>query len=159
MEFLLGDLRACRRPAGTLAAIFFTYDVYSFVPGRAARVALLREMARWLRPGGAVFVSARRFERAWDPLILTLQRAARRGGGEWGESHTRWIAPDGTLRRSFVRVFTDRAFRREARERGAAGRRMARQPLPAAPGRAILPLNGSARRAEPCENRVFGEMP
>jgi hypothetical protein len=29
-----------------------------------------------------------------------------KGRGEWGDSHTRWIATDGTLRRSYVRAFT-----------------------------------------------------
>jgi len=119
-EFLLDDLRTCRQPDGSLAAIFFTYDVYSFVPGRIIRIALLRKMSRWLRPDGVVFLSARRFARAYDPMILTLQRAVgpgRRRGG-WGESHTRWLAPDATMHRSFVQVFTHRAIRREVEEAG-----------------------------------------
>jgi len=118
VEFLHGDLRSCRRVAGTLGAIYFTFDVYSFVPGRPARIGMLREMRRWLRPDGIILVSARRFERAYDTLILTLQRAVRGARGAWGESHTRWISSDGGLHRSFVQVFTRRAIRREAEEAG-----------------------------------------
>ena len=53
--------------------------------------------------------------RAWDFLhrdhLLLL--APRRG-----DSHTRWIASDGTLRRSYVHVFPERALASEIAEGG-----------------------------------------
>ena len=35
-----------------------------------------------------------------------------------GSSHTRWIAADGALRRSFVRMFTEPELSREAEDGG-----------------------------------------
>lgn len=119
--FGTADLRSHDEAAGSLDAVVFTYDVYSFVPGRSDREALLARVRRWLAPGGVVFLSARRVHRWWDRIVLTLQwlrRAARGGGGAWGDSHTRWLDASGTLRRSFVHVFTDRRLDREARRAG-----------------------------------------
>jgi SAM-dependent methyltransferase len=123
VEFRLADLLSYEQPVGSLGGVYFTYDVYSFVANRADRIALLRRMARWLGPGGSVFLSARRAGRLYDVVILTLQRLVRAGRREarWGQSHTRWIAPDGSLHRSFVQFFTTSAVRREAE---AAGLRM-----------------------------------
>ena len=47
-----------------------------------------------------------------------MLRWLRRPADEWGASHTRYIAPDGTLHRAFVRYFTPAALRREARRAG-----------------------------------------
>ena len=119
--FGIADLRFHDEIAGSLSAVVFTYDVYSFVPGLGDREALLARVRRWLAPGGVVFLSARRVHRPWDRAVLTLQwlaRAARGRGGDWGDSHTRWLDASGTLRRSFVHVFTDRQLDREARAAG-----------------------------------------
>ncbi len=120
-SFLTADLRAHDEPPASLAAVYFTYDVYSFLPRRSERVRLLERMGGWLAPGGIVFLSARRFERLYDPLILTLQWISRLDDDDgrlarWGQSHTRWIGHDGTLHRSFVQVFTNAALRREVEE-------------------------------------------
>jgi hypothetical protein len=58
--------------------------------------------------------------RGYERFILTLQwlRGAGRPGGSWGDSHTRYLAPDGSLRRSYVHYFTPRRLRGEARQAG-----------------------------------------
>ena len=120
-RFGIADLRFHDELAGSLGAVVFTYDVYSFLPGLGDREALLARVRRWLAGGGVVFLSARRVHRPWDRAVLTLQwlaRAARGGGGAWGDSHTRWLDASGMLRRSFVHVFTNRGLDREARAAG-----------------------------------------
>lgn len=120
VRFSRADLRRHEEPPGSYAGIYFTYDVYTFLPRASERIELLRRMVQWLEPGGVVFVSARRCQRAYEHFILTLQRLARLGERSacWGQSHSRWIAPDGVLRRSFVQVFTTQTIRREAAEAG-----------------------------------------
>jgi len=104
----------------SLGAVLFTYDVYSFIPRRRDRVRLLRRMRSWLRPDGVVFLSARRVSSIQSRSILALQWFAlqRTVEAEWGDSHTRWIANDGSLRRSFVHVFTTAGLRTEAEQAG-----------------------------------------
>jgi SAM-dependent methyltransferase len=125
VAFTAADLRAHEEPRGSLAAVFFTYDVYSFLPRAYDRVALLARMAEWLAPGGVVFLSARRCGRPYEIFVLALQHLARvrdgSGGAAWGASHTRWIGTDAGIHRSFVQVFTTGALRREIE---AAGYRM-----------------------------------
>jgi SAM-dependent methyltransferase len=123
VAFEAADIRRLGPPAEALGAVLFTYNVYSFLPGSSERVAVLSRMRAWLRPEGVVHLSARRLASAYAALILGLQRLALRRGAEWGDSHTRWIGPDGSLHRSYVHVFTDRALRREA---ARAGYRMER---------------------------------
>jgi SAM-dependent methyltransferase len=122
VSFTVADLRAHEEPRGSLAAVFFTYDVYSFLPGAVDRIAVLARMAEWLAPDGVVFVSARRSGRSYEHFILTLQRLARAGAGAgdatWGSSHTRWIGTDGEIHRSFVQVFTTGGLRREIEATG-----------------------------------------
>jgi SAM-dependent methyltransferase len=119
--FVAADLRSHTLEAGSLAAVVFTYDVYSFLPGSKARVAILARIASWLAPGGALFLSARRTHGIWDRAVLGLQglaRVARRGHAAWGDSHTRWLDASGNMRRSYVHVFTDAALARETRAAG-----------------------------------------
>jgi len=121
--FISADLRSHDEPAGSLGAVVFTYDVYSFVPGIRDREALLTRLSHWLADGGVVFLSARRTRRFWDRAVLWIQwlaRAMRFRTGAWGDSHTRWLDASGNLRRSFVHVFTERGLDREA---GAANLR------------------------------------
>ena len=120
VDFELADLRSYDRPGDTLAAVYFTYEVYSFLPAREERLALLAKMARWLAPGGVIFLSARWFEGFYAPAILTLQRAVRLSDRQarWGQSHTRWLALDGAVHRSFIHIFTKLAVEREARQAG-----------------------------------------
>jgi 2-polyprenyl-3-methyl-5-hydroxy-6-metoxy-1,4-benzoquinol methylase len=124
VEFELGDLRAHDEPTGSLSAVFFTYDVYSFIPSAAVRTGVLRRIERWLEPGGSVFLSFRRVKTSYQRSILSLQLARRAGTAarEWGASHTRWISDGGALRRSFVRYFTRRALSAEIEPAGFAER-------------------------------------
>lgn len=123
--FTAADLRAHEEPRASLAAVYFTYDVYSFIPRAEDRIAVLARMAEWLAPGGVVFLSARRCVRPYERFILTLQHVARlRAGGAsapWGASHSRWIGADAAIHRAFVQVFTMPVLRRET---AAAGFRM-----------------------------------
>jgi len=119
VEFVTADLRRHEEPAASLAAVLFTYDVYSFLPSRIDRVEVLRRALGWLQPGGVVFLSARLVRSAWDRVCLTVQWGARRPPrATWGSSHTRWLTTDGTLGRSFIHVFTDRTLRRELDDAG-----------------------------------------
>jgi SAM-dependent methyltransferase len=123
VTFVEDDLRNHDEPPGSLAAVLFTYDTYSFLPARADRIALLRRAARWLEADGSVFLSARRALKVYERCCLAIQRAAalRGGGRRFGDSHTRWISPSGELRRSFLHVFTAGQL---ARETAAAGFRI-----------------------------------
>jgi len=120
VDFAVADLTVHDEAPGSFNAVLFTYDVYSFLPEAAGRVALLRRMARWLAPGGSILVSARLVRRPWERCILTLQWlvAGAPGIDRWGDSHTRYVDPDGTLRRSFVHYFTLHRLRREIRAAG-----------------------------------------
>ncbi len=120
VEYRRADLRDHEEPAGSLDAVVFTYECYSFVPGRAARVDLLRRMKEWIGAEGAIFLSAWRVRKVYDRLVLTVQwiAAGGRGADGWGSSHTRWIAPDGSMHRSCKAALTARALRREARDAG-----------------------------------------
>ena len=106
IEFLLGDVRNQDFAEASHAAVLFTYDVYSFIPRYAQRLDVLRNLRSMLKAPGHIFLSARRIRSTYDRVVLAQQWAARGGSGEYGDSHTRWIATDGTLRRSYVRVFT-----------------------------------------------------
>lgn len=119
--FVASDLRAHDEPVSSLGGILFTYDVYSFVPGSADRVALLRKMRGWLRPGAPLLLSARRWHGPRQAMTLAVQRLKPRGNGpraEWGDSHTRWLDARGAMRRSFVRCLSDRQVDREAAAAG-----------------------------------------
>jgi SAM-dependent methyltransferase len=113
--FEQADIRNHQEAAASLAGIFFTYDVYSFLPGARSRIDLLRRMCGWLAPGGAIFLSARLARRPYERLLLTLQWLRRSGirPSLWGASHTRYIGPDGAFHRSFVHCFTLKRLRRE----------------------------------------------
>jgi SAM-dependent methyltransferase len=120
VTFEAADLRDCRVAPGSLGGVVFTYEVYSFLPTARERIDLLRAMASWLEPGGRIFLSARRLLSFYEALVLSIQWL--RGGvwrrGSWGDSHTRWIAPDGSLRRSFIHIFPERRLKRELLEAG-----------------------------------------
>jgi SAM-dependent methyltransferase len=120
IDFCQTDVHRLRLTEGSLDGIFFTYGVYSFFPLRCERVALLRRMRSWLRPDGAVFLSAQLLRTAYERLILTQQWLAqsRRGEVEWGDSHTRWIPNDGKLYRSFLHVFSPARLRSETAAAG-----------------------------------------
>lgn len=120
LEFLHADLTTHDEPHGSLAGIYFTYDVYSFIPDAERRIALLQTMSRWLEEDAPLLLSARRVGGSYRALVLALQRLARGRSPrvQGGDSHTRWITPDGALRRSFIHVFSARTVRREAAQAG-----------------------------------------
>lgn len=127
IRFQVADLRGHDEPVCSLDAVLFTYDVYSFIPGKDARISALTRIGNWLRPTGVVFLSARRIAGARMGVFLSLQwilRRIRTRPGEWGAGHTRWIAGDATLRRSFVQHFTRGMLFRET---GTAGFVMGRR--------------------------------
>lgn len=119
VRFVHADVCRHREPCASVDLLLFTYDVYSFVPGRRRRIEMLRRMREWLAPGGSILLSARRVQHAYERAILSLQwlSALRRGTtAEWGDSHTRWLTTTGEIRRSFVRVFSIRQLRDECAE-------------------------------------------
>ena len=120
VTFEAADLRESRVAPGSLGGVVFTYEVYSFLPAARERIDLLRAMASWLEPGGKIFLSARKLRSFYEALVLSVQWL--RGGvwrrGSWGDSHTRWIAPDGSLRRSFIHIFPQRLLKEEACQAG-----------------------------------------
>lgn len=117
VRFLQEDLLEHQEPVGSLGAVLFTADVYSFLARRDERCRLLQSMSRWLEPNGCILLSARRTSRPYERWILTLQYL-RRGGRRWGHTHTRWVSSDGALHRSFVQVHRESALAREARRAG-----------------------------------------
>ncbi|HJQ98703.1 MAG TPA: class I SAM-dependent methyltransferase [Candidatus Polarisedimenticolaceae bacterium] len=119
--FVAGDLREHEEARHSLDAVFFTYDVYSFIPSRNARRQVVERLHRALARDGVLFLSARRRSRARDRTFLTVQWLSGRFAGKpvaWGDSHTRWLDASGRLRRSFVHVFTPRALDAELRTAG-----------------------------------------
>jgi SAM-dependent methyltransferase len=144
VRWTVGDLRRHEEAPGSIAAVVFTNDVYSFLPDPADRIELLRRMGRWLVPGGVVLLSARRVRSPHDARMLTVQwRAARRRGARppWGASHTRWIDPRGRIRRSFVMVFREPVLVREIVAGGLVpGVRIG--------GHRVLHRDGAPRRAD-----------
>ena len=98
VELVTGDARTHDFPSGAFDCVLFSYDVYSFLPTRAEREQVLRRVREWLAPEGSVLLSARLVHRSWERAILAIQRAAGPAASEWGDSHTRWVASDGTLR-------------------------------------------------------------
>jgi SAM-dependent methyltransferase len=119
------------RTGGTFEAhgldgVFFTNEVYSFIPDRRVRVRMLRRLARALRPGGAIFVSARMIVDPWERLVLLVVRLVgrtTRRAREWGACHSRWIDERGGLRRSFLQFHDDSRLRDEANAAGLSARR------------------------------------
>lgn len=121
VEFVDADLREldASTGAGTYSAVLFTYDVYSFLPRADDRVALLKRVRTWLDPEGVVLLSARRTASVYARLIMTLQWLSGIGARRpWGASHTRWLASDGALHRSFIQAFTESRLRSELSRAG-----------------------------------------
>jgi 2-polyprenyl-3-methyl-5-hydroxy-6-metoxy-1,4-benzoquinol methylase len=141
IEFQTADLRRHQEPPGSLAAVVFTYEVYSFLPDPRERVEMLRSMSRWLLGDGRIFLSARRLRGAYEALVLTAQwLAVNRKMRRWGDTHTRWIGREGEIQRSFLHFFREHQLLRECRE---AGLQMGRWEG----GHAMLsPESGAARR-------------
>jgi len=102
------DLREWRPEDRSFGAAFFTYDVYSFLPSAADRREALARLRDGLGPDGRLFLSARLVFRVRDRRSLAVQhgRAQRAGrSSERGDSHTRFLSPEGRLGRAFVHLF------------------------------------------------------
>ena len=122
VEYHRADLLEHQEPPGSLAAVLFTYEVYSFIQSASRRIEVLKRMRLWLGKGGFVILSARRARGPYDYLLLTVQllRSAGAEGErrEWGDSHTRWISSAGNVSRSFIRIFTPSGLRKETDRAG-----------------------------------------
>jgi SAM-dependent methyltransferase len=92
-------------------AIYFTPDLYGFVPGRARRVAAVRRLGRSLAPGGALLFGVARprlLRRAqafcsWARRRLRGDRLVERG--DW---FTWFLTPAGDIGTSYVHLFGGR---------------------------------------------------
>jgi SAM-dependent methyltransferase len=120
IEYRRADLRHPGLAPSSCAAVLFTPDVYSFIPDRADRVHTLQQLSQSLVEGGALFVSARVASHFWTRAMLSLQWCASRADRArgWGSSHTRWVGGDGGMRRSFIRLFSERQLESEFGEAG-----------------------------------------
>lgn len=120
VRFAEADLRSHAEPDGSLDAVVFTFDVYSFIPGRSTRMGVLARMRDWLRPGGVIYLSARRIDGLYSRAVLACPRVGQGAllQREFGDTHTRWIGTQGEVERSFVKCFTARALAAEIREAG-----------------------------------------
>jgi len=118
------DVRRLRFGPGSFDGVFFTPGVYSFLPGRDARVAVLRDLLRLLAPGGFLFLSARHYKGPWERLLSRLYLAVHGGkpGGprEPGDWFTTFYLSGGGLGSSYVHLFSPREVRGELREGGFA---------------------------------------
>ena len=121
-SFAAMDLRRLGFRDGAFGAVYLTEDVYSFISGRQNRIDLLRALRSVTAPGGSLLFTARPLESTTGWIRLADYSAGRfrwRGGKfEWGDWYSSFIAGDGSLRHSFVHVFTDRAIERELLEAG-----------------------------------------
>ncbi|MBD3867061.1 MAG: methyltransferase domain-containing protein [Acidobacteria bacterium] len=153
IRFQVADLRTHNEPVCSLDAVLFTYDVYSFIPKATERINVLSRIGNWLRPEGVVFLSARRVGGVRMGAVLSLQwvlRLIRSLSGGWGAGHTRWIAGDATLRRSFVQHFTLGMLVRETGSAGfvmgrrGGGHTILRKRLRTSPVRVSEPVPGDA---------------
>ena len=137
---LIEDFEAlCARVAGAVAGAEAAHGGDVAATTRSFEDLLLRRVRGWLAPGGTVFLSARLVHRLYERAILTVQRLAGPAAAEWGDSHTRWVASDGKLHRSYVRYFRTGELRGEIR---AAGRSRSGAGDPRLPG-AAAPLSGA----------------
>ncbi|MCZ6697261.1 MAG: methyltransferase domain-containing protein [Acidobacteria bacterium] len=121
IEWLCADLRHLDLEARRFDAVFITPLVYSFIPGRAARIDALRGLGRYLAPDGRVVFSAAlidRPERILQTGISTIVRRIRRSPGEFGDWYTRFMSARGSIRFSYTHLFLRFQVESEARSAG-----------------------------------------
>jgi SAM-dependent methyltransferase len=125
-------------PAKAYDAIVLTWYCYSYIPGRAARVAMLARLRGHLQPGGRILVSYVTADARAAALPLAITRAAARA------SRAGWAPePDDVLRAEggglhYEHRFRPAEFEEEARD---AGLRPLRHDCDDE-GRAVLTGNG-----------------
>ena len=110
-------------PRGTrFAAIYFTPVLYSFLAGRDRRIAVLRRLAGFLEPDGAILISTAHARDAVRRAQIALAWARRRLRGdrsvERGDWYTLYLAPDGSVGTSFLHVFRPAQVEAEIRAAG-----------------------------------------
>jgi SAM-dependent methyltransferase len=123
--FHVADANGFDPPDGRVDGVLFTPDVYSFVPTRIERLALLRRISGWLATDAPLLLSARTVSRVWPRAVLASQWLLAGGRRRPGDSHTRYFLPDGSEHRSFVHCFSPRTLELEIRLAGY--RRVARE--------------------------------
>jgi SAM-dependent methyltransferase len=107
-------------PLAAYDAVVLTWYCYSYVPGRAARVAMLRRLREHLRPGGRILVSYITADPPPRTLPLRITAAAAR------LSRAGWTPePDDVLRTEggglhYEHQFRPDEFEAEVREAGLA---------------------------------------
>ena len=111
--FRQADIRTFDMTPGSFDGVLFTPDVFSFLPRSRERIEVLRRLRAALSPSGRLLLSARIIRGGWSRAVLAAQWLRSAGRCEPGDSHTRFLAPDGTVHRSFVHCFTARSLRRE----------------------------------------------
>jgi SAM-dependent methyltransferase len=120
-EFLLADMTALDLGERRFDGAYVTPVVYSFIPGRARRVEGLRRLGRHLATGGPVVFTAYLLS---DLVALVESLVAwhrgRRDGVEFGDWHTRYMTPRGTVGASFIHRGFARSVVAEARAAGFA---------------------------------------
>jgi SAM-dependent methyltransferase len=123
MSLLTRDLLAPGLGEERFGVIYMTPLLYSFVPGRARRVATLRRLAAHLAPGGCVLLSVQLYRGPWSwiqPRLAHAVRLLRRDAGEAGDWYTSYLTPAGTIGTSFLRRFAAGEVIGEARAAGYA---------------------------------------
>lgn len=121
------DLRSpCFRPA-SFDLIYLTPDVYNFVPGRRARIQMMKKLLDLLKPGGHLILTAREFSGKLEVLrcLIYLVTRLRRHevAAEWGDWFTTYFTLDGRLRFSFVHLFSQDSIEEELKQAARGGAR------------------------------------
>jgi SAM-dependent methyltransferase len=122
VEFFPADLTTLDLPGRQFDAAYLTPQLYTFIPGRAARIAGLRRLGCQLRPDGVVILSVMfiRGPATWmrHGLVWLRQRLRGNRRTEFGDWYTWYLTPEGRFATAFTRRFTRRQFRAEVRAAG-----------------------------------------
>ena len=122
VEFLLATLSTLDLGERRFDAVYLTPMLYSFVAGRARRIAALQRLAGHMTHGGGLLLSARTDQGLAARLQTTLAAMRRRRGGssvvEEGDWYTWYLTPRGDLGYSYVHNFTRGAIESEIRAAG-----------------------------------------
>jgi SAM-dependent methyltransferase len=118
VRFRIADVREFEPEPGEFDGVLFTPDVYSFLPRSRDRSAVLGRLASGLPSRGRILLNARVVEGLWARIPLLIQWLKAERQGDLGDSHTRFLSPDGTIHRSFVHCFSERSLHREIARAG-----------------------------------------
>ena len=121
VDFFTADLTDLDLSGRIFDLIYMTPLLYSFLPGRARRIAALERLGRHLTQSGAVIFSAHLIRQAADAFAATgawLRRPAGVSKAEPGDWYTSFLTPQGELETSFTHLFLRGTVLREARSAG-----------------------------------------